>query len=70
MKKTIIDNLNKNCISYQVLNDTSVRVDKSMVPTILWLKYIFTCGNTYTLTVLPTRLEFTNGRERFSVFHI
>jgi len=66
--KQVLDNLKKYAIVYEYKSKSSIFIKKKDVPTILWLRYIFTSGGSIPLKILPHKLIFGKKKDIFSLF--
>jgi len=66
--KQVLDNLKKYAIPYEYKSKSSIFIEEKDVPTILWLRYIFTSGETIPLKILQHKLMFGSKKDIFSLF--
>ena len=66
--KQVLDNLTKYAIPYEYKSKSSIFVEEKDVPTILWLRYIFTSGETIPLKIMDHKLTF--GSKKKDMFHL
>tara|TARA_R100000808_G_C2140867_1_gene148690 strand:- start:1454 stop:1663 length:210 start_codon:yes stop_codon:yes gene_type:complete len=66
--KHILDNLKKYAIPYEYKSQSSIFIEEKDVPTILWLRYIFTSAETIPLKILQHKLMFGKKKDIFSLF--
>ena len=66
--KHILDNLKKYAISYEYKSNSSIFIKKIDVPTVMWLRFIFTCGGTIPLKILENKLIFGKKKDVFNIY--
>ena len=66
--KQILENLNKYAIRYEYKSKSSIYIEEQDVPTILWLRYIFTSGETIPLKIMEHKLTFGQKKDIFNLF--
>jgi len=66
--KHITNNLIKYAIPYETKSRSSIYIKKRDVPTIMWLRYIFTSAGTISLKILPHKLSFRLKKDVFNLY--
>lgn len=66
--KHILDNLKKYAISYKYKSQSSIFIQKKDVPTIMWLRYIFTSNGSIPLKIMEHKLTFGQKKDVFNLF--
>lgn len=66
--KQVLEKLKKYSINYETKSKSSIYIQEKDVPTILWLRYIFTSGETIPLKILSHKLILGSKKDVFSLF--
>jgi len=64
----IIQNLIKYAIPYEYKSNSSIFIKKKDVPTIMWLRYIFTSAERIPLKIMEHKLTFGQKKDVFNLF--
>ena len=63
-----LGNLKKYAITYEYKSKSSIFIEEKDVPTIMWLRYIFTSAETIPLKIMEHKLIFGEKKDIFSLF--
>ncbi len=66
--KHITNNLIKYAIPYETKSRSSIYIKQRHVPTILWLRYIFTSAGTISLKITENKLSFRLKKDVFNLY--
>tara|TARA_E500000318_G_scaffold14447_1_gene14047 strand:+ start:271 stop:480 length:210 start_codon:yes stop_codon:yes gene_type:complete len=66
--KQVLDNLKKYAIPYEYKSKSSIYIEEKDVPTILWLRFIFTSAETIPLKIMEHKLTFGQKKDIFNLF--